>query len=130
MSSNVSNNGMSRCAWVGRYVGAGREEYMEYHDEEWGVPVVSDDRLMFEMISLEGAQAGLSWATVLAKRRGYEEAFDDFQIDVLVRRLNEASSTEELIDEVMKGNYDIVRSRRKIGSIFGNAAAAKKIQEE
>ena len=65
---------MQRCAWVTDDL-----LYIKYHDEEWGVPV-HDDRLLFEMLTLEGAQAGLSWLTVLRRREGYRQAFDNFDI--------------------------------------------------
>ncbi|MBA3383607.1 MAG: DNA-3-methyladenine glycosylase I, partial [Actinobacteria bacterium] len=64
---------VKRCGWVPPEI----PEYVAYHDEEWGVPV-HDDRVLFEFLTLEGAQAGLSWLTILRKREGYREAFDDF----------------------------------------------------
>ncbi len=69
----------NRCKWVGE-----TEPYMSYHDLEWGVPLHNDQRL-FEMINLEGAQAGLSWITILKKRDNYREAFDDFDPEKIVR---------------------------------------------
>ncbi|EER09069.1 DNA-3-methyladenine glycosylase, putative, partial [Perkinsus marinus ATCC 50983] len=126
----MSGSEVVRCGWVGKYTGAGREDYVKYHDNEWGVPVVADDRLMFEMISLEGAQAGLSWATILAKRSGYKKAFKDFDIEALVRATEEASSMDVLVDAVLDSDCDVVRSRRKIESVYRNAEAARAVREE
>ncbi|EER03328.1 DNA-3-methyladenine glycosylase, putative [Perkinsus marinus ATCC 50983] len=142
----MSGSEVVRCGWVGKYTGAGREDYVKvlhrtmniffpgylsrYHDNEWGVPVVADDRLMFEMISLEGAQAGLSWATILAKRSGYKKAFKDFDIEALVGATEEASSMDVLVDAVLDSGCDVVRSRRKIESVYRNAEAARAVREE
>ncbi|KAF4717340.1 hypothetical protein FOZ63_004211, partial [Perkinsus olseni] len=101
-----------------------------YHDEEWGLPVLSDDRHMFEMICLEGAQAGLSWATILAKRSGYKQAFKDFDVETLVRQASEATSIDELVGAVVEGDFDVVRSRRKIESVYRNAEATRAVQRE
>ena len=67
---------MVRCEWAGN-----DPQYVRYHDEEWGVPV-HDDRQLFEMLNLEGAQAGLSWSTILRKRENYREAFDNFDAQI------------------------------------------------
>ena len=92
-----------------------------YHDTEWGVPV-QDDRVLFEFITLEGAQAGLSWSTILNKREGYRRAFYDWDIE-RIARLN-TRSVERLVNDA-----SIVRHRGKIESTIGNAKAALRIIE-
>lgn len=94
----------------------------EYHDREWGIPVY-DDRKLFEFITLEGAQAGLSWITVLKKRQGYTAAFEDFDIDKLAKY--DDSRVSHIIE-----NYDVVRHKGKIASVFSNARAALALQRE
>jgi DNA-3-methyladenine glycosylase I len=95
---------------------------LQYHDEEWGVPV-HDDRHLFEMITLEGAQAGLSWMTILRKRAGYKRAFDDFDVAKIARY--DARRVERLmLDE------GIVRNRLKIESTISNARALKDLTRE
>lgn len=108
----------NRCDWVPE----GVPEYIEYHDREWGYPL-HDDRALFELICLEGAQAGLSWLTVLRKRAAYREAFDGFDPEKVVRY------GETKIGELL-GNAGIIRNRRKIESAIRNAGAFLKIQEE
>jgi DNA-3-methyladenine glycosylase I len=103
-----------RCAWAGAGL------MREYHDREWGKPDFSDRRL-FEFIVLEGAQAGLSWSTILNKRDGYREAFDGFD-PVLV-----ASYGEEKIQELLQ-NPAIVRNRLKINAAVQNARAVVSLQ--
>jgi len=93
-----------------------------YHDEEWGVPI-HDDRLHFEFLILEGAQAGLSWQTILRKREGYREAFSGFD-PVMVARFGDAEQQELL------HNPEIVRNRLKIRSAIGNALAFLEVQQE
>lgn len=105
-----------RCAWCGD-----DPLYVKYHDEEWGVPVF-DDRKLFEMLVLEGAQAGLSWITILRKRRNYRRAFDDFALEA-VARYNEKDIDRLLCDR------GIVRNRLKIQSTVGNARAVIGVQE-
>ncbi len=107
-----------RCAWVNPK----NELYVKYHDEDWGVPV-RDDRLLFEMLILEGAQAGLSWETVLKKRENYRKAFDDFEPQKIAK-YNE-NKKEELLE-----NKGIIRNRLKIKSAIQNAQAFLKIQNE
>lgn len=102
--------------------GAGQELYAHYHDQEWGVPVHDDNRL-FEMLILEGAQAGLSWETVLKKRDGYRKAFHQFN-PVRVA----AMSDEEL--QALQCNPAIIRNRLKIESARRNAQVFLKIQKE
>ena len=102
---------MTRCAWVPE----GDPLYVAYHDEEWGVPS-HDERHLFEMLVLEGAQAGLSWSTVLRKRDGYREAFAGFDVEK-VARFGETEVSWLMLDE------SIVRNRLKIESAVANARA-------
>ena len=93
-----------------------------YHDKEWGVPV-HDDRKLFEFIVLDGAQAGLSWETILKKREAYRAAFDNFEPAIVARY------GDDKIAELL-GNAGIVRNRLKISSAVRNASAYLKVQEE
>lgn len=102
--------------------GAGHDVLAAYHDIEWGVPV-HDDRLLFEMLTLEGAQAGLNWEIVLKKRAGYKAAFHDFDLHKVI-----AMTDAEL--EALRGNKDIIRNRLKIYSVRKNAIVMAKIQNE
>ena len=106
-----------RCAWVGRDPLA-----IRYHDDEWGVPV-HDDRTLFEMIVLEGAQAGLSWMTILRKRDNYRRALDGFEA-VKIARYDARRVERLLLDE------GIVRNRLKIASTISNARALAVLQGE
>jgi DNA-3-methyladenine glycosylase I len=107
-----------RCRWA-----AGENELMlRYHDEEWGVPV-HDDRRLFEMILLEGAQAGLSWATVLGRREGYRRGFAKFD-PLRVAAFDERDRRRLLEDP------GIIRNRAKIDAAIGNAKAFLEVQEE
>ena len=106
----------SRCAW------ASNELAIRYHDEEWGVPV-HDDRTLFEFLILEGAQAGLSWNTILNKRENYRKAFDGFD-PVRVARYDRRRIERLLRDP------GIVRNKLKIGSAVGNAKAFLQVQKE
>ena len=106
-----------RCRWC-----EGEEIYIDYHDNEWGIPV-HDDQKLFEMIMLEGAQAGLSWITVLKKREGYRNAFDNFDAKKLARY-----SDKKL--EKLRENPNIIRNRLKINSAKTNAIAFLEIQKE
>ncbi len=110
--------GKKRCAWAE----GGNELYIHYHDREWGVPV-RDDRRQFEFLVLEGAQAGLSWSTVLNKREGYRKAFANFD-PVKVARFSE-KKIETLIQ-----NPGIIRNRLKITAAVNNAKAFLDIQKE
>ena len=109
---------MRRCAWVPE----SDPLYVAYHDEEWGVPS-HDDRYLFEMLVLEGAQAGLSWSTILRKREGYREAFVGFDPDAVARFGQR--DVERLL-----GNAGIVRNRLKIESAIANARATLAAREE
>jgi DNA-3-methyladenine glycosylase I len=106
-----------RCGWV-----SDDPLSIRYHDDEWGRPV-HDDRHLFEMLVLEGAQAGLSWMTILRKRDGYRRAFDGFDIDK-VARYDSRRQASLLKDE------GIVRNRLKIASAVTNARAVQKVQSE
>jgi DNA-3-methyladenine glycosylase I len=106
-----------RCPWVKK-----DPLLIEYHDHEWGSPV-HDDNLLFEFLALEGAQAGLSWITVLKKRKNYREAFDNFDPAKI------ALYNEEKIEELMN-DPGIIRNRRKITAAVANAKSVLKIQEE
>jgi DNA-3-methyladenine glycosylase I len=106
-----------RCAWSGS-----DPLYVSYHDEEWGVPV-KDDRRLFEFLVLEGAQAGLSWLTILRKRDAYRKAFGGFDPEKVSRY--GARDVKRLL-----GNEGIVRNRMKIESAIKNARAFLEVQEE
>ena len=108
---------LNRCAWVGN-----DPLYKAYHDEEWGVPV-HDDRLLFEFLIMEGAQAGLSWITILRKRAAYRTAFAGFDPEVVARF--DGAKVAELLS-----NPGIVRNRLKVESAITNARAFLAIQEE
>ena len=109
---------MIRCAWA-----ADADELMtRYHDEEWGKPV-HDDRLLFEFLILEGAQAGLSWATILKKRDAYRQAFDRFDASIMARY------GKRKVKQLL-GNAGIVRNRLKIAAAVRNAKAFLAVQRE
>src|SRR5688500_18312307 len=105
-----------RCPW------AADEPNIQYHDHEWGVPV-HDDRLLFEFLILEGAQAGLSWVTILKKRENYRRAFQNFDAKSVARF--DAQKIAKLMEDP-----GIVRNRLKIESTIRNAAAFLEIQKE
>jgi DNA-3-methyladenine glycosylase I len=100
--------GLIRCAWAGD-----EPSMVRYHDEEWGVPC-HDDRTLFEFLTLEGAQAGLSWRTILQRREGYRRAFVEWDIERI------AAMTETDIDRLVE-DAGIIRHRQKITSTIGNA---------
>ena len=106
-----------RCPWC-----LGHDVYVRYHDEEWGVPVTNDQKL-FEFLILEGAQAGLSWLTILKRREGYRKAFADFQAEKVAR------FTEKKIESLLQFE-GIIRNRLKVASAVTNARAFLKVQEE
>ena len=114
----MPDEGLVRCAWVP----AGDPLYAAYHDEEWGTPS-HDDRYLFEMLVLEGAQAGLSWATILRKRKGYRKAFAGF-VPQKVARFRRRD-VERLL-----GDAGIVRNRAKIEAAVANARATLAVQDE
>lgn len=100
----------------------GKEFYAEYHDEEWGVPV-HDDRLLFEMLILEGAQAGLSWETILKRRAAYRRLFHHFDPNSV------AAMNDSELEKIIK-NPAVIRNRLKVYAARQNAQAFLKIQEE
>ncbi len=114
LSNNQSKN---RCGWV-----SDEALYLEYHDKEWGVPV-TDDRELFEMLILEGAQAGLSWITVLRKRENYRKAFVGFDPQKIVHF--NGDDVERLMQDT-----GLVRNRLKINSVISNAQAWLEIMKE
>ncbi len=107
----------TRCEWSGT-----DPLYVAYHDDEWGVPVHEDQHL-FEMLILEGAQAGLSWRTILNKRAGYREAFQAFNVEKV------AAFSQQDVERLLS-NPGIVRNRLKIDSALKNARGVLKIREE
>lgn len=111
------NENLPRCPWCGD-----DPLYVRYHDEEWGRPV-TDDRKLFEFLVLEGAQAGLSWITVLKRREGYRRAFYDYDVERV------AAMTEADVERLM-GFEGIIRHRRKIESAISNARHFIKLQDE
>lgn len=115
--NHIPNDNKIRCPWCLSF-----DDYIQYHDEEWGVPV-HDDNKHFEFLILEGAQAGLSWATVLKKRNGYKDAFANFDPQVV------SQFPVEKIEELML-NSGIIRNRLKITSVINNARLFLQIQKE
>lgn len=107
-----------RCGWCD----LNSQEYVEYHDKQWGVPV-HDDRLLFEMLVLEGMQAGLSWLSILKKRANFQKAFDNFE----VRKVAEYG--ERKVAELLQ-DAGIVRNRLKIASVIRNARVFQDIVKE
>lgn len=109
---------LMRCKWVeGQF-----EDYIQYHDVEWGVPV-HDDKTLFEFLILEGAQAGLSWSTVLKKREGYRKSFVNFDVQKV------AQYSGEKIEELLQFE-GIIRNRLKVNSAVINAKAFIEVQKE
>ncbi len=108
---------VKRCDWA-----LSSQQYLDYHDKEWGVPV-HDDRKLFEMVILEGAQAGLSWSLILKKRDGYMQAFDGF--DALKIARYDDRKVQELL-----ANPEIVRNRLKIQAAIQNARAFLELQSQ
>ena len=113
----VSHDARTRCPWAGD-----KPDMVEYHDSEWGVPV-HDDRMLFEFLTLEAAQAGLSWATVLRKRAAYREAFAAFEVTRV------AKFTPSTVEKLMT-NAGIIRNRAKIEATINNARCFIEIQRE
>jgi DNA-3-methyladenine glycosylase I len=116
-ASFIGPDGKPRCRWCGA-----APEFLRYHDEEWGFPVTSDQRL-FEKLSLEGFQSGLSWRTILAKRENFRAAFKDFEIDRVAR------FTARDIERLLK-DEGIVRHRGKIEAVVNNAKRARELIKE
>ena len=113
----VGPDGIARCGWSG-----GAPEFLAYHDDEWGRPVVDDDRL-FEKISLEAFQSGLSWRTILAKRDNFRVAFDSFAIEKVASY--DERDVMRLLDDA-----GIVRHRGKIEAVINNAQRASELQSD
>jgi len=109
-------DGKPRCSWCGA-----APEFLGYHDTEWGFPV-GDDRRLFEKLSLEGFQSGLSWRTILAKRENFRAAFHDFDFDRIARY------TQRDLDRLLK-DAGIVRHRGKIEAVVNNAQRAQELVE-
>ncbi|MGQ1909772.1 DNA-3-methyladenine glycosylase I [Marinifilum sp. RC60d5] len=107
----------TRCNWAGNDL-----LYCDYHDNEWGVPL-HDDQMLFEFLILEGAQAGLSWITILHKRENYRKAFDNFDPNIIV------NYTQEKVEELLQ-NEGIIRNKLKINSAIKNAKAFLEVQKE
>lgn len=108
---------VKRCSWVPE----GNELYEAYHDTEWGVPVY-DDRTLFEFLILEGAQAGLSWLTILKRRNGYRNAFADFDVHKVAKF--GAKETKQLLQ-----NEGIIRNRLKVEAVVNNAKCFIEVQK-
>ena len=113
----MSRDELSRCWWPGD-----AEDYIAYHDHEWGRPVADDTRL-FEKICLEGFQSGLSWLTILRKREGFRAGFAGFDID-------KVAGFDERDIERLLGDAGIVRHRKKIESAINNARAAQRLRDD
>jgi DNA-3-methyladenine glycosylase I len=113
----VGPDGKSRCRWSGA-----APEFLDYHDTEWGFPV-SDDHRLFEKLSLEGFQSGLSWRTILAKRENFRAAFHNFDFDRIAR------FTPRDVDRLLK-DEGIVRHRGKIEAVINNARRAKELVKQ
>ena len=115
MSATITgSDGKARCAWS-----ASAPDFLSYHDSEWGFPV-SDDRRLFEKLSLEGFQSGLSWRTILAKRENFRAAFRDFDFDKVAR------FTERDVERLLK-DEGIVRHRGKIEAVINNSQRAREM---
>lgn len=109
---------LARCPWVD----LGKPDYVDYHDQEWGVPA-HDDRLLFEFLTLESAQAGLSWYTVLRKRESYRAAFASFDPEKV------AKYGRRKVESLLR-NSGIIRNRKKIEAAINNARRFLEVQEE
>ena len=116
-SKHLIDDGKTRCGWC-----LSDPSYIRYHDTEWGVPVYDDNKL-FEFLILEGAQAGLSWLTILKRREGYRKAFADF-IPERVARFDERDVVRLLNDQ------GIIRNKAKVGAAISNAQKFLEIQEQ
>ncbi len=115
--SNKNMQQKTRCNWAGK-----DPLYCDYHDNEWGVPL-HNDQLLFEFLILEGAQAGLSWITILRKRENYRKAFDNFNPNIV------ANYDDKKVEELLK-NEGIVRNKLKINAAIKNAKAFLAVQKE
>lgn len=114
----MNSTKLCRCPWLD----TSKDDYVAYHDDEWGIPVY-DDQTLFEFITLESAQAGLSWYTILKKRDGYRRAFLNFDV-IKVAQMNEHDVERLMLDE------GIIRNRLKIAATINNAQRFIEIQQE
>ncbi|KAF6261147.1 Methyladenine glycosylase-domain-containing protein [Scenedesmus sp. NREL 46B-D3] len=112
-----------RCKWVGMYRGAAAAEYVRYHDEEWG-RALHDDHKLFELLVLEGAQAGLSWSTILAKREGYRAAFEGFDPAKV------AAFDEARVEALLAEGSGVVKHKGKLASAVKNARVFLELQRQ
>ena len=110
-------NAKNRCSWC-----LSHDLYIDYHDQEWGVPI-HDDRMLFEMLNLEGAQAGLNWFTVLQKRSNYQRLFDNFEAEKIIHY------DDHKIASLLQ-DAGIIRNRLKVNAVVTNAKAYLKVKEE
>ena len=119
MSEHIHHyeDGLTRCRWPGK-----DQLYIDYHDQEWGVPVTGDQEI-FERISLEGFQAGLSWITILKRREGFRKAFKNFEIAKVAR------FTDVQVEKLMLDS-GIIRNRAKIVSTINNAKLVQQLQKD
>jgi DNA-3-methyladenine glycosylase I len=108
---------VTRCPWCLKF-----DDYVKYHDEEWGTPV-HNDKIHFEFLILEGAQAGLSWSTILKKREGYRKNFADFDVEKVAR------FTEKRIEKILQ-DPGIIRNRLKVNAAVNNAKRFIEVQKE
>jgi DNA-3-methyladenine glycosylase I len=111
------SDGKLRCGWAN-----GDQQLLDYHDQEWGVPL-HDDRALFELLTLEGAQAGLSWITILRRRDGYRRAFHNFDVDSV------AGFSPADVERLL-GDASLIRNRRKIESVVENARQIPALAQE
>jgi DNA-3-methyladenine glycosylase I len=118
MNNENSALKICRCSWLD----TSKPDYVKYHDEEWGVPVY-DDQKLFEYLTLESAQAGLSWYTILKRRDGYRTAFDNFDVNIVATY--DQNKVEALLQDV-----SIIRHRAKINAAINNAQCFIDIQKE
>ncbi len=118
MLENNNVDDVCRCSWLD----TSKPDYVKYHDEEWGVPVY-DDKKLFEFLTLESAQAGLSWYTILKRRQGYRDAFANFDVYVV------SNFDQDKVEELML-NSNIIRNRGKINAAINNAKLFIEIQQE
>jgi len=118
MSFPTATDNKTRCSWLDTT----KDDYVAYHDNEWGVPVY-DDQKLFEYLTLESAQAGLSWYTILKRREGYRKAFSNFEVNT-VAKFDQVKIEELMLDS------GIIRNRAKITATVNNAAKFIDIQNE
>jgi DNA-3-methyladenine glycosylase I len=118
MEEKIVENELCRCAWLD----TSKPDYVKYHDDEWGEPVY-DDQKLFEFLTLESAQAGLSWYTILKRRQGYRDAFANFDVKIV------STYSQEKVEELML-NSAIIRNRGKINAAINNAKLFIDIQQE